>query len=231
MNKTNRRKALPQPKFAAIFDMDGVVVDNGDYHFKAWQDFARKHGVTLTKKYYFKHLDGRKSIDNARKILGQSISYKEARSFADERAKHYRRIYRPNLKPMPGLIRFLDSLRAAGIKCAIATSASKTNIRFIIGGLRLRHHFTTIVDAARVKHGKPHPEVYLKTAKKLGLPPQRCIVFEDALVGIESAHRAGMKVVGVVTAHPLEKLAHADLVVKDFRSLTVARLSALLDKS
>lgn len=127
--------------------------------------------------------------------------------------------------PLPGVVNWLERLQSAGVPCAIGSSTPRANIECVISALNLRSFFAAAVTAEDVTHGKPHPEVFLKAAQKLRLPPGRCVVFEDAHVGIEAAHAAGMRVVGVATTHPAESLRDADCVVKRLDELTSAEIA------
>jgi HAD superfamily hydrolase (TIGR01509 family) len=131
----------------------------------------------------------------------------------------FRALYKDVIKPLSGLDNFLKELEDRSIPKAIGTSAPRSNVDFVLEHTHLRKYFTTILDQSDVEHGKPNPEIYLKVAERLGFPPQQCIVFEDSLSGVESAQRAGAKVVGVTTTHSQQELAHTDLVIADFTKL------------
>jgi beta-phosphoglucomutase-like phosphatase (HAD superfamily) len=112
---------------------------------------------------------------------------------------------------------------------AVATSAPTNNLNFVLDRCDIRHYFDKLVDETYVTHGKPDPEIYLKTADFLGFHQNRCVVIEDALFGIEAAQRAGMKVIGLASTLPFEKLSHADLVVNTFNDLDLKTLERLMD--
>jgi beta-phosphoglucomutase family hydrolase len=213
--------------FAVIFDMDGVIVDNTRYHFKSWKFLASKFGINLTWKYFKTQINGRRAEENVRRMAKGMVSEGEIIRLAEEKEKYYRASYKKFIKPAKGLVDFLILLKKSGIKIAMGTSAPPENIKFVLGRTGTRKFFDKIIDSSGVKKGKPNPEVYLKAAKLLKVPPRRCVVFEDALNGIESAQRAGMKVVAMSTTNKATDLSHADLVVKDFRGLSVEKLSKL----
>ncbi len=128
---------------------------------------------------------------------------------------------------LPGARELLGALRDAGIPRAIGSSTPRLNIETIFSVTGLGEFFDGMVTADDVTHGKPDPEVFLKAAATLGAEPSRCVVFEDALAGIEAAHRGGMKAVGVATTNPLEALDHADLTVYRLTEVTLEKLRGL----
>ncbi|WP_266367286.1 HAD family hydrolase [Tellurirhabdus rosea] len=193
--------------FAALFDMDGVLVDNLNYHVQAWRTFAHHHGRTLTLEDYFRHVNGRVAADALPFVLGRDLSRDEIVAFTEEKEATYRQLYGPDLQPTPGLIPFLQTLKTSGTGLAVGTSAPFSNIGFTLDGLRIRSYFDAVVDASMISRGKPDPEIYLQAAERLGVPPSRCVVFEDAYSGIEAGLRAGMKVVALATTHTPGELA------------------------
>ncbi len=132
------------------------------------------------------------------------------------------------LKPLPGVVAWLDRLRDASFPCAIGSSTHRLNIETGLALIGLKDRFQTIVTAEDVSHGKPDPEVFLKAGSRLDLHPECCVVFEDALVGIEAAHRGGMKVVAVATTNSIDALKAADLAVHQLDELSVERLREIV---
>jgi len=220
-------KKVPKLKFcAAIFDMDGVIADNMAYHTKAWQKFLEKHapGVAIgdvSSKY------GMNNSDLMSFVLSRRLSRAEVERYGEEKERYYRELYAADMAPLPGLVDFLKELRASGTRTVVATSAPKSNVHFLLEGLRIRPLFDAVVDAGHVSKGKPDPEIYLTAASRVGCRPDACVVFEDAVAGIEAGRRAAMTVVGVATSLPPEKLIGTRLVIKDFRELNVAQLNEL----
>ncbi|MCY7352386.1 MAG: HAD family phosphatase, partial [Cytophagaceae bacterium] len=133
------------------------------------------------------------------------------------------------LKPIAGTVAFLQDLKAHNIALAVATSAPLSNVDFTLQGAGLNSFFSVVVYGGMVQNGKPDPDIYLTTAQKLGVNPARCVVFEDALLGIESARRAGMAVVAITTSHSAEELAGlTKLQLTDFEGISFERLTKLL---
>jgi len=118
-----------------------------------------------------------------------------------EKERQYQEAFRPHLKLIAGLDRFLDKAKQNGIRLAIGTAAITMNVDFVLDGLNIRHYFDAIVTADDVAQSKPHPATFLKAAEQLGVPPQDCLVFEDAPKGVEAALNAGMQSVVLTTMH------------------------------
>ncbi|WP_338876605.1 HAD family phosphatase [Spirosoma sp. SC4-14] len=219
--------------FAALFDMDGVLVDNADFHINAWLQFAQEKGFPLTRNQYLEHINGRVSADAMAYVFGRPIEPGQLITLTEEKEAIYRELYRPYLQSTPGLLPLLDALKAKHVRMAVGTSAPISNVYFTLDGLPLRPYFDTVVDASMVTRGKPDPEIYLKAAERVGVAPARCIVFEDAFAGIEAGLNAGMSVVALATTHTPNELIStgASLIVNDFTELSVATLQDLVRKS
>jgi beta-phosphoglucomutase len=201
---------------AAIFDMDGVVVDNHRYHFHAWMAFADKYGFELNERIYREKFNGKTNADLFYMIFG-SVTPEQMRRYADEKEGLYRKLYAPELRAHTGLVDFLDHLRRRRIRIALGTSAPTTNVDFTLDTLKLRPYFEVIVDGAMVERGKPDPQVYQLCALRLGVEPKDCVVFEDSLAGLESGERAGCRIVGVATSHRAPELTvKTELILHDF---------------
>lgn len=222
-----RKNDIMAAPFAVIFDMDGVVADNITYHFDAWRQFADRYGLSLSDDELTRYVNGRVAREVLEYLFKQELTAEEVERYTEEKESIYRDLYRPFLKPTPGLIAFLEALRAQNIPVAVATSAPYANIDFTLEGTGTRQFFAEIVDARHVKRGKPDPEIYLQAAARLGMPPGRCIVIEDALLGVQAGLAAGMKVIGITTTHTVEELNNTHAVIRDFQSLSLPALSQL----
>ncbi len=185
--------------------MDGVLAANSDYHVKAWTEFAREYGCDLSEDNIKQRL-GYNNREYMRFVLNRDPTESEVRDATERKEALYREIYASALVAPAGLITLLESFRRAGFVCGVATSAPAANVDFVIDGLGIRHYFTEIVDASHVKQCKPDPETYLLAASRLNTSPSECIVFEDAIAGIQSGKGAGMKVVAITTSYPAEVL-------------------------
>ncbi len=211
---------------AIIFDMDGVIVDNHKFHLKSWLQFFEKHNISMTEEEYKKKVNGRTMEEILTNIMGKDLSKKELQALGEEKEVVYRDMYRPHIKAVDGLPEFLEELKVRNVPRAVATSAPPANVDFTLDSTKLRSFFPTIVDDTMVSKGKPEPEVYLTAAKKLGVAPERCIVFEDAILGIQAGKNAGMKVIGVATTHTRQELEaeNTDYVIDDFSEITIEKL-------
>ncbi|QJW89663.1 HAD family phosphatase [Spirosoma taeanense] len=216
--------------WAALFDMDGVLVDNTDFHINAWLQFSQHHGRPITKAQYVDNINGRVSADAMAYVFQRPIPPGELIVLTEEKEAIYRELYRKHLQPTTGLTTFLQELKARNIPMAVGTSAPMSNVTFTLDGLPLRPYFTAVVDASMVHRGKPDPEIYLLAAGRVGVAPNRCVVFEDAFAGIEAGLRAGMKVVALATTHTRAELADtgAALIIDNFAGLTAAAVENLL---
>ena len=224
-------KKVPRPTLcAAIFDMDGVIADNMSYHTKAWDLFIKKHAPHLEIGDVTPHY-GKTNADLMSMVFDRPLSHREVEEYGEEKERLYRELYAADMAPTPGLVDFLKELKANGLRAVVATSAPKSNVDFLLNGLKIRNLFDLVVDAGHVSRGKPDPEIYLQAASRVGCRPQDCVVFEDAAAGIEAGRRARMTVVGVATTLAPEGLAGTTLVVKDFREVNVALLNELLKKA
>jgi HAD superfamily hydrolase (TIGR01509 family) len=161
-------------------------------------------------------------------LFKRELTAEEVHRYTEEKEDVYRDLYRPHLKPTEGLLPFLELLRAGDVPTAVATSAPYSNIDFTLGGTGTRPYFREIVDARHVKRGKPDPEIYLQAASRLGMQPDRCIVIEDALLGVQAGLAAGMKVIGITTTHSAAELNNTHLVINDFRTLSLPVLRQLV---
>jgi beta-phosphoglucomutase family hydrolase len=205
--------------FAVIFDMDGVIIDSNPFHKISLRQFCEKYGYHLSDDELVKRIYGRTNKEWIVNLFGP-LSPEELVRYEEEKEGLFRELYKNDIKALPGLKSFLDQLKENNISTAIGTSAPRSNVDYVLAHTQLEKYFSVILDESHVNHGKPHPEIYLKVADSLGFEPARCIVFEDSLSGVESARRAGAKIVGVTTTHSKEELSHADMVIDDFTNIT-----------
>ena len=161
-------------------------------------------------------------------FLGRKIEGDELLELEFEKESLFREIYQHHIEPIPGFLDFFHSLREAGFKTGVATSAPFANLELIGGNLNLFPHLESALASEHVSKHKPDPEVYLKTALNLSHSPEQCVVFEDSFSGVSAAKNAGMKVVGVLSSHSVEQLPTCDLYVENYLGLNVARILSLL---
>ena len=216
---------MTRPAF--IFDMDGTIVDNMAFHTKSWLEFFARRGREYEAEAFFRETAGAQGREILRARLGDDVSDEEIAALAAEKDALYREMYGPHRAAVKGFDDFVSAADERGVALAVATSAPPKNIVFTLDELDLRRHFAAVVGAADVKQGKPHPDVFLKAAEKLGANPADCIVFEDAPMGVEAARRAGMRAVVITTTLPADAFAEFDNVLKivnDYDELSVEDL-------
>jgi beta-phosphoglucomutase len=217
--------------FAVIFDMDGTLIDNTPYHFKSWQALFKKYGKgELTKQTYYIDISGVPVMETIRRIFGDEYDEAGLKDLLNEKEDFYRKEYAPFVAPINGLENFLTELKNAGVKMAMATSATVQDINFIMDRIPIRNDFNAIVNSSMVSKPKPNPQIFLKAAERLNMPPEKCVVFEDSLAGIKAANSAGMKVVAITTGHTAAELHPVNIVINDYSELTVQKLAKLFEK-
>ncbi len=207
--------------------MDGVLLDNAEFHIRAFELFQQRYG---TGKPFTPDLFGRTNKAILDQLMPETVAEKGWRTLSEEKEELYRNEFREQLKPVEGLLDLLAACKKEGIKCAIGSSACKANVEFIIDIFGLEGYIDAWCCEDDVTLGKPEPEVYLKSIAKLGLSPENCVVFEDATAGITAGHRAGCKVVALTTSNTREQLekTEADLIIDDFRDISLERLRELV---
>ncbi len=214
--------------FGAIFDWDGVIIDSSAQHEQSWEMLSAEAGLPLPEGH-FKRGFGKKN-EAIIPDLGWATEPAEVRRLGLRKEELYRELVRRDgVTPLPGARALLEALQAAGVPCAVGSSTHRQNIETIFDATGLRPFFRAVVTGEDVTHGKPAPDVFLAGAARIGLAPARCVVFEDALVGIAAAHAGGMKCVAVATTNPLELLVPlAEFAVASLEEITVARLAELV---
>jgi len=220
---------LATKHFAAIFDMDGTMVDNTPYHFKSWQAIYKKYNKgEITAETYKSQISGVPIIDTL-KGLFPDADETQLQALLKEKEGLYKEFYGPYVSAVNGLENLLIELKDAGVKLAMASSATIDDIDFILSHVPVRQYFDVIIDGNRVSKGKPNPQIFLKAAADLGMKPEDCVVFEDSIAGIKAANAAEMKVVGITTGHPAAKLQPSNLVIKDFTEVDQQKLAKLFE--
>jgi HAD superfamily hydrolase (TIGR01509 family) len=200
---------------AVLWDLDGTLVDSAEFHWLSWRDTMAAEGVSLT---YQQFLDtfGQKNDRILPGWLGSGADAARIRRVGDAKEAEYRRLASVHgLRPLPGASSWVRRLRAQGWQQAIASSAPGENVGVMLRALALDGMFEAIVSAEDVTRGKPDPQVFLAAAERLGVPRDRCIVVEDAAVGVQAARSAGMRCIGVSRAVVLD----ADIAVSSLLEL------------
>lgn len=184
---------------AVIFDLDGVITDTARYHYLAWKRLADSQGVHFDEEAneHLKGIDRMGSLDLILAGAKRQYTPEEKLALAHDKNEHYKELI-STMSPadlLPGAVQALDACRAAGLKIGLA-SVSK-NAFSVLDSLGIRDKFDYVVDAATIARGKPDPEIFLKAARELGVPPEHCLGVEDAVAGVASIKSAGMFALGI----------------------------------
>jgi len=208
----------------AIFYWDGVVVDSSKLHETAWHRLGEEEKRSMPPGFFLRSF-GMRNQNVIPELLGWTHDPLEIDQLSLRKEEIFRElVHGSHLVPLPGVVGCLEKLKTAGVPCAVASSTPRENINCVIDVLEVGPFFKALVCAEDVTRGKPDPEVFLRAAGKLAAPPERCVVFEDAHVGIEAGRRAGMRVVGVATTHPAASLKGADRDVSRLDELQLDEL-------
>lgn len=213
-------------RIAVIFDVDGVLIDSYQAHFKSWLQMFGEHDESFTEEQFRKTF-GRTSRDIIAALHGSDLSIAEMDAWDDRKEALYREIIRHEFPANDGAGELLDALHAAGFKLGVGSSGPPENIALTLECLRRAALFSAVVTRVDVTRGKPDPQVFQIAGERLGVPPEQCVVVEDAPAGIEAANRAGMASVALTGTATRAELAHAKLVVDSLCELTSERLRDL----
>ncbi len=200
-------------QFGFIFDMDGTLVDNMQYHTEAWGKMLAENGVEMNAHDFLVKTAGKTNREILPDIFGD-ISDQRILELGSRKESFYQELFLPHRKAINGAIEFLAEAQDLGIKMAVASAAPQTNVEFILDGLDLRKFFEAVTGAEDVTNGKPDPEFFLKSAEKLKVKLKNCLVFEDAIGGFEAAQRAQMKSVGIATVNSIDLILQQKSVVE-----------------
>ena len=186
---------------AALWDMDGTLLDSAEYHWLAWRDTLDTEGHPVTHEY-FKATFGQRNDTILRGLLGESTTDTEIARVGGRKEAQYRNLVRERgVELLPGVRTWLERLQATGWRQAVASAAPRANVDAILAALAIAPFFAAITSAEDVTRGKPDPQVFLLAAERLGVVPARCVVIEDAPAGVAAAHRAAMRAIGVRSSH------------------------------
>jgi beta-phosphoglucomutase family hydrolase len=210
---------------AVLWDMDGTLIDSEEFHWIAWRDTMANEGITITREQFLASF-GQRNDSILPRWLGTAATPDRIEKIANAKEELYRHLVRTEgISPLPGVTNWLGRLREQGWLQAIASAAPRANIDVVLKALSAAHFFQGIVSAEDVRQGKPDPEVYLTAASRVGASPDRSIVVEDAVAGVEGARRAGMRSIGV--SHNGKHLP-ADVVVQSLDLLAANAFETLL---
>ncbi len=218
---------------AAIWDVDGTLVDTAELHFRAWVELATAIGKPFTRTD-FAATFGRRNPEIIRALFDPQADDQTVADLGDRKEQIYRgAAARQGVALLPGVRELLDGIKALGWLQAVGSSAPRANLKLILDVTGSVADFSAVVAAEDTSRGKPDPQVFQVAAQKLGVRPERCVVFEDAIAGVEAAKAAGMKCVAVrfVGHHSVEALraAGADRVAECLTEVSVADVQRLVE--
>lgn len=201
-----------------IFDIDGVLIDNYRQHLESWRLLAREREVAISDGA-FTATFGQTSRETIELLFGVHDAA-TVRRLDDRKEDLYRELIRDGVPEMPGATAAIRRLHDAGFKIALGSSAPPENVQLVLDGLRLDAMLSACITGADVLRGKPDPQVFQLAARRMQLEPSQCVVVEDAPTGVEAAHRAGMKVIGLIHAYDPSRVAAADHRISHLDEIT-----------
>lgn len=210
-------------KKAVIFDLNGTLIRDHEFHKLAFRDVLANYGVQVSDDFFEQRIANRLNKQIWPSVFERELSEDEIKMYSAEKEAAYERLISTNLIEVEGLSPLLLSLKNQGLTLALATTSSLKSTTFLLNGLGLANIFDLIITGNDVKIGKPDPEIYNLTLQKLSLNPSDVITFEDSPQGVGSAHAAGIEVIGVATEYAPELLfqAGASSCVTDFRNVAI----------
>lgn len=213
---------------AVIFDMDGVICHTNPYHSLAFKSFFGKRNLFPSEEEFAQHMYGKSNSYILKHFLNREIVGQEFLELEFEKESLFREIYANHIVTIPNYLPFLNSLKEAGFKTGVATSAPRANLDLIMGHLGFEKDMESIMASENVSQHKPHPEVYLASAQNLGVSPNKCLVFEDSFSGVLAALNAGMRVVGVLSSHSKEELPPCNAYINDYTEVNIETVLNIL---
>jgi beta-phosphoglucomutase len=211
---------------ALLFDLDGTLIDSMPHHHNAWVEWYARRGLPMNPDQFFAATAGRSNAEILLDLF-PTLSVAEHVAMADDKEAIYRALAAESLALIAGAQAFVEQARAAGCKLAVCTASTLPNMALAFERFGLDRWVDTITSPADGLRGKPHPDIFLEAARRLGVAPEHCVVFEDAPLGVEGARRAGMKAVALTTTLPAEAFAeyrNLIAIAPDFLRLALPEL-------
>jgi HAD superfamily hydrolase (TIGR01509 family) len=200
------------PAWAVIWDLDGILVDTGEFHYRSWVAALEREHIPFGYER-FRDTFGMNNTGILKMLLGSAYSPEYAQRIADYKEEFFRADIHGKVELLPGVQHWLEWLSQHAIPQAVASSAPQANIDAIVQELGIERHFKALLSGSQLP-GKPDPAVFLLAARTLDVLPPRCLVIEDAIAGVAAAKRAGMTCLAVTTTNPREVLQEADVIVE-----------------
>jgi len=221
-----KRMTTDYQNHAVLWDMDGVLVDTGEFHYIAWKKTFDELNAPFDRED-FKQTFGMNNAGILEWVLGEKPDPEEVEEISHKKESLFRDLAKGKVKLLPGVSTWLKKFQDWEMKQAITSSAPPANIEFLVAELKIKEYFDEIVSGFDLP-GKPNPDVFLKAAGALQIDPENCVVIEDAIAGVEGAKRAGMSCIAVTTTNPADKLAKADIIVENLGKLSEDEFSSLV---
>lgn len=209
--------------------MDGVLIDSADAHWDSWRRLGEEIGVTVARER-FTSTFGRQNRDIIPILFGE-VDLKRSSALSKRKEAIYRDFIRDRPPIVAGAVELVRSLHAAGVALALGSSGPRDNIDLVLTAMRVADAISVIVSSDDVTRGKPDPQVFQLSIQRLGMPPEKCIVIEDAPAGVRAAKAAGARAVAVAVYHPRQAFPEADVTVDRLADLSVEQLQALVGAS
>ncbi len=213
-------------QLAVLWDMDGVLVDTGEPHFVTWRDTLAEIGIEYGRED-FRATFGMNNAGGMKHLYGDRFAPELVQELGEKKEALFREMVSRGMTPMPGVLDWLNRMQVQGVKQAVASSAPWANIDSLIDGMGIRGYFDAIISGAGLPP-KPNPDVFLKAAEAVGVPPERCLVIEDSVAGVGGAKAAGMRCLAVTTTNPASDFGSADLILTDLTELSTDAFNALM---
>jgi len=216
---SSRRSAPEQGKqIGVVFDLDGVLVDTGPFHKQSWYDLAAKEGFDMSDELFYSTF-GMQNYAIIPVLAGRQVPAEEIERMSEWKERRYRELIADKLELMEGARELLEDLKSNGFLLAIGSSAPRANLDVVLKCCNIFDYFNACVTGEDVRNSKPAPDTFLKAAEKLKLPPQRCVVIEDSVPGIQAGKAAGMAVVAITTTRNRRDIKDADKIIDSFTEL------------
>ncbi len=202
------------PTEALIFDMDGTMIDSMSFHARSWVVFAQRHHIDIEVDDLLRRTTGRTGAECMAELFQREMDTEQAWRLAQEKEALYRELFTPVFAEVTGFKRFMGKALRRGLKVGVGTAGDRHNISFALSHLKLDVAPHAVVGGDEGLPGKPAPDIFCEAARRMGVDPGRCIVFEDAPFGIEAARRAGMRAVAICTSHRADQLGGAHVLAR-----------------
>lgn len=216
---------------ALIFDMDGTMIESMPFHARSWTEFMQRHSLDMPLEEVLRRTTGRTGVECMRELFGPGLPEEKANALVEEKETIYRDLFAPEFAEVRGFRRFAQLARRRGLMLAVGTAGDRHNIDFALTRLEMDPAPDAVVGGDQGLAGKPDPAIFLEAARRVGMPASRCIVFEDAPLGIEAAGRAGMRAVAICSTHTGAELSgpHVLAHARDYDELMTAKFLESLD--